>query len=454
MEESREPVRPPSNQTIPSSWTKLPLNHTDWFVSVGVPAFAGRRPYFSTGSIQASDRVSEGEFGFADRPARANRIGQKWDVFQARMAGTSKAVIVDDSLNRSLFSTGFMQWRPPVSPETLGRWLYYAVQTPDFLAQRDRLASGTTQVALNDNNLARTTIPIAPLAEQRRIIDAIETRFARLDAAVGALERARENLRRYRASVLEAACSGELVSKESSWRETNLADLAEIRSGVQKQPSRRPKEHKYPFLRVANVLRGRLELDEVHEIELFGGELERLRLQPNDLLIVEGNGSRTEIGRMAIWDGSIPECVHQNHVIRARLRPVALPSFVQAYWNSPTGSAQIMAVSSSTSGLYTLSAGKVGKIRVPLPSVEEQEKIVMELERRLSVADEAALEVEHGLTRCSHLRDAVLRSAFEGRLVPQDPNDEPASAFLERIKRVREPTAKAVRRARIAIGAD
>ncbi len=206
----------PSPSRLPTTWTTLPLDDSDWFVPVGVAAFTGRKMYFSTGSIQPSAREPEGEFEFANRPTRANRMGRKWDVLQARMAGANKAVIVDESLNNSLFSTGFMQWRPPVAPETLGPWLFYAVQAPDFLAQRDRLASGTTQVALNDGNLSKMTIPVAPQREQRRIVEAIESRLARLDAAVRALERARANLKRYRASVLEAACSGLLVRTEAS----------------------------------------------------------------------------------------------------------------------------------------------------------------------------------------------------------------------------------------------
>jgi type I restriction enzyme S subunit len=85
------------------------------------------------------------------------------------------------------------------------------------------------------------------------------------------------------------------------WTWASLAQIAEIQGGIQKQPSRRPKKNVFPFLRVANVYRSRLELGEMHVIELFQGELDKLRLETGDLLIVEGNGSPSEIGRMAIW---------------------------------------------------------------------------------------------------------------------------------------------------------
>ena len=84
-----------------------------------------------------------------------------------------------------------------------------------------------------------------------------------------------------------------------------------------------------------------LDLDEVYEIELFPGELEKLMLARGDLLIVEGNGSQSQIGRMAIWNDEIAECVHQNHIIRARLESEIVPAFVECFWNSPDGSATV-----------------------------------------------------------------------------------------------------------------
>src|ERR1039458_10237135 len=101
-------------------------------------------------------------------------------------------------------------------------------------------------------------------------------------------------------------------------------------------------------------------------MELFGEELEKLRLQTGDLLIVEGNGSPSEIGRMAIWRGEIENCVHQNHIIRARLLGGIVPNFCASYWNSPTGSSEVLSLAGSTSGLYTLSVSKVGRLPIPL----------------------------------------------------------------------------------------
>jgi type I restriction enzyme, S subunit len=140
----------------------------------------------------------------------------------------------------------------------------------------------------------------------------------------------------------------------------------------------------FPFLRVGNVPRGGLELSDVHLIELFDGELDRYRLEVGDLLVVEGNGSPTEIGRAAVWDGSIDDCVHQNHLIRVRPLPGIDPAFLGHAWNAPQVVEHLMDVSSSTSGLHTLSCAKVNAVRLPIPPTSEQSRIVLEVERRLS----------------------------------------------------------------------
>ena len=175
----------------------------------------------------------------------------------------------------------------------------------------------------------------------------------------------------------------------SGWRWTTLGQIASIQGGIQKQPKRAPKDNAFPFLRVANVMRGKLDLAEVHRVELFGDELNRLRLEIGDLLIVEGNGSPSEIGRLAIWDGSIKDCVHQNHIIRARLRDGVLPAYVAAYWNSADGARALLDLASSTSGLYTLSVNKVSGLALPLAPPAEQRRIIADIEKQLSRVDAA-----------------------------------------------------------------
>jgi type I restriction enzyme S subunit len=241
------------------------------------------------------------------------------------------------------------------------------------------------------------------------------------------------------------------------WLWVSLDQIADIQGGIQKQPKRQPKKNFCPYLRVANVYRGRLELSEIEQMELFGDELDKLRLQKNDLLIVEGNGSPSEIGRMAIWRGEIQDCVHQNHIIRARLASGVTAEFCAAHWNSPQGSSEVMQVASSTSGLYTLSRAKVARFYLPLPPVVEQTRIVKEVQRRLSKIDACEYVLQHQTRHASRLRQAVLKNAFAGKLVAQNPDDEPASVLLERILAVRggkQPVSAWIDQGRLIVNAN
>jgi len=245
----------------------------------------------------------------------------------------------------------------------------------------------------------------------------------------------------------EPPVANSLPDLPKGWTWASLGQIADIQGGIQKQPSRVPHEHAYPFLRVANVYRGRLDLAEIHQIEVFGDELSKLRLCAGDLLIVEGNGSPTEIGRMAIWKGEIENCVHQNHIIRARLVAGVRPEYCAAYWNSTLGSSEVARVAGSTSGLYTLSVGKVSRIVIPIPPSSEQGRIVEEMERVLTNVGEIEPATVANHQRADRLRQSILKRAFEGKLVPQDPNDEPASVLLERIRaeRLSRPVKSKVR---------
>ncbi|MDG4840567.1 restriction endonuclease subunit S [Micromonospora sp. WMMD967] len=220
----------------------------------------------------------------------------------------------------------------------------------------------------------------------------------------------------------------------SGWIWVDLADVAEVQGGIQKQAKRRPVLNKYPFLRVANVHRGRLDLADVHEVELFDGELERFELRRGDLLVVEGNGSPDQIGRAATWDGSINSCVHQNHLIRLRPSGALLHEFLELVWNSPLVARHLREVAGSTSGLYTLSTGKLKSVRLPLPPLAEQGRIVTQVKEQLNNVDRLLAEIDRARQKSLALRVSLLSEAFAGRLVEQNPSDEPGRELLARIQ--------------------
>lgn len=155
-----------------------------------------------------------------------------------------------------------------------------------------------------------------------------------------------------------------------------LEDVAEIQGGLTKNKRRDSLALKLPYLRVANVLKSGIDTSEMKSIGLTEQEYEATKLMKDDLLFVEGNGSSDQIGRSAIWDGEIDFCVHQNHLIRARFGESVLPAFAQAYFSSSAGRDQIISRAVSTSGLMTLSTGKIKSLRIPVPSLELQGSFV------------------------------------------------------------------------------
>lgn len=276
---------------------------------------------------------------------------------------------------------------------------------------RQQIASITRGVAQKKVSLSRfrqeIRIPCPPFDEQCRIVDILKGHLSRLDAARQLMSAVGRRLEAYEAAALSRCRSGD---------ERLLAEVASIQGGIQKHGKRAPQKNSYPFLRVANVTRNGLNLSEVHRIELFGGELERLRLRAGDLLVVEGNGSPSQIGRAAVWDGSIDDCVHQNHLIRVRPHVGLDPHYLGAVWNSPANRRKLRLLASSSSGLHTLSVSKLKSLRIPVPTIAEQSQAMEMLsaiqDNRLRLQD----RVRQSHVRSERLRRALLEAAFSGRL--------------------------------------
>jgi len=211
----------------------------------------------------------------------------------------------------------------------------------------------------------------------------------------------------------------DLPELPEGWVWASVGSLGNVIGGLTKNPKRAKLKRKLPYLRVANVYANELRLDEIEEIGVEDDELEKLLVQKGDLLIVEGNGSPDQIGRLAIWDGAISPCVHQNHLIKARLPKECVPEWVVSWLMSPVGRSHVRNVASSTSGLYTLSVGKVAGLPVPLPPIDEQHRIVAEVDRRLSLLSETEAQVNANLLRADRLRQSILSSAFNGKLLAE-----------------------------------
>jgi type I restriction enzyme, S subunit len=278
-------------------------------------------------------------------------------------------------------------------------YVAYWLKSPKFMAWRDSQANGVNIQNLRPTEIREIEIPLPPLDEQKRIASLL----GRADR-LRQLRRTGQELGDVLLQSVFLEMFGDLFINQKHWDFVFLEDIADIQGGIQVTSRRGSLELKKPYLRVANVYRNQLDLTEIKVIGLTPDEYKRTKLQMADLLFVEGHGNINEIGRAAVWNGSIEDCVHQNHLIRARLDPKsANPIFVSNFVNSPSGRSYFTNISNTTSGLNTISTNTVKSCPIPLPPLSLQEEFAGVVRRveglwgRMGEAERQAEELFQGL---------------------------------------------------------
>lgn len=345
------------------------------------------------------------------------------------------------------------------------------------LTERDRASAIP---GLNRDDAYSIEIAVPPANEQRRIVaklDSLRTRSARARDELGHIPKLIE---RYKQAILSKAFSGELTA---DWRNENPHDAADymrmadvvatidkdspqlpqgwhwaqagqvcsIKSGIALGKKRAPNTEllELPYLRVANVQRGWLNLNEIKTTHVTQREAELLYLQPGDVLMNEG-GDRDKLGRGWVWEGKIENCIHQNHVFRLRPKDSNIPSRYISYYANEFGQRYFLDGGKQTTNLASISMSKVSALPLPVCTPDEMAIIVERIETAFGWLDKIAIEHARAAHLLPKLDQAILAKAFRGELVPQDPNDEPASALLDRIKAERSDQPQKRGRSRTA----
>ena len=295
-----------------------------------------------------------------------------------------------------------------VPEKILPKYLFYVLRSPDFRKHIVISSKGTNINNLKQNYILDYEIQLPSREEQKRIVAKIEELFSELDNGVETLKKTKQQLAVYRQAVYAS------VYEENNMRP--ITDFFEISSGLTKNSKRNELPIQKPYLRVANVYYNELDLSEIKWIGVNEKEIQKTTLRKDDLLFVEGNGSKEQIGRVAIWDGSIDDCLHQNHLIKGRPLGTMIPQYALYYLISAYGRKQILDVASSTSGLYTLSSNKVRNLKIPFHNIEKQKRCVSLVKQRLSVCDSIEKTVDAALLQAEAMRQSILKKAFEGGL--------------------------------------
>jgi type I restriction enzyme S subunit len=335
-----------------------------------------------------------------------------------------RACIVPGWLGRAIVKADCIRIRAAEGVEP--GFLMWMLNSRPVRAQAATRVKGIGRPRLGLGGLRALAIPMPPLNEQRRIVAAIEEHLSRLDAADASLAAALRRLEVLRRSALAAAMNG-------GWTRRPLGEVADTQLGKMLSQNAKTGVGSRPYLRNKNVQWGRIDTDDLLTMDFSDREAEKFGLTPGDVLVCEGG----EVGRAAVWRGQVEGCCFQKALHRVRSNGEVEPEFI-AYvfrWLSDT-SAFDPHVTGST--IKHLPQEDLRLISVPVPPLEEQRRIVADVEARLSALDALRASIERAQRRSRALRAAVLAQAFRGELVPQDPADERAEALLARIRAERE----------------
>ncbi|MBE6376825.1 MAG: restriction endonuclease [Lentisphaerae bacterium] len=286
----------------------------------------------------------------------------------------------------------------------LPKFIFYRMQTIQF--------DHSTHKRYWIQQYSQIKVKVPPLPEQERIVAKIEELFSQLDAAVTELKSVKEKLAIYRQAVLTAVFPS--VSGENM---VTLDSISEISGGITKGRDLTNVETiELPYLRVANVQNGYLDLSEVKAIKLKVSEKQKYLLQLDDVLYTEG-GDRDKLGRGTLWKNEISECVHQNHIFKARInKNKALPQYVALWSMSSYARNYFYHKGKQSVNLASINKTVLSALPIPLPSILEQKKIVENIEEKLSVCNNIEQTVDTALQQAAALRQSILKQAFEGNL--------------------------------------
>lgn len=300
------------------------------------------------------------------------------------------------------------------SGRLLPSWLRYFVRRESFRRSAKRNFTGTAgQQRVPAAYLSNAQLPVPPLEEQRRIVDL-------LSRAEGIVCLRREAQAKAKAIIpaLFLDRFGNPATNPKGWPVAPLSDIAEVISGVAKGRKLAPGEGvELPYMRVANVKDGYLDLSEIKTIEIKRTEVEKLLIQPGDLLMTEG-GDPDKLGRAALWSGEIDACIHQNHVFKVRSnRCRVLPTYLRALAGSGYGKAYFLSVAKKTTGIASINKTQLSAFPVVLPPVELQEAFAVQVASMESIACLQAV----ALAKAEAAFEVLLAQAFNSEPIAADP---------------------------------
>ncbi len=390
-------------------WERVPLGDVCQIIAKQVdpklPEFACL-PHVNGENIESGTRRLHGVRSAAEDGMTSNKyLFEPGDVLYSKLRPYLRKVVLVDF--RGLCSADAYPIR--VNPERLDAdYLSWALLSDDFTEYADAESRRARMPKLNREQLFAWNIPLPPLTEQRRIAGRLREQLAEVAKARTAVQ-----AQLAAAQALPAAALRAIFQSPDAWPTLMLGDAARIGGGVTLGRDMRGRATRLvPYLRVANVKDGWLDLSDVKEVEANEAEIEDCQLQFGDLLLTEG-GDRDKLGRGMYWQEQLPECIHQNHIFRVRFDLTKFdPAFVSYQVSSEYGKAFFLAHAKQTTGIATINRGVLTRFPLRAPPLSIQRAVAARLTSELAEATQLRKSLTEKLEAIDRLPAALLAEAF------------------------------------------
>ncbi len=483
-----------SDQVTPEGWATTTLSEVVSEVQPGFACGTNNRDGDGIAHLRPMNVSTEGEIVLSDVkyiPAENADSDRKWlkrgDVLFNNTNSTElvgKTAVYEENEPRA-FSNHMTRIRvreEALDPIYCAAYLHHCWREGYFQGICNQHVS---QSSVSRTRLLATPISLSPLAEQKRIAAKVEALLERVNKARERLDRVPEILKKFRQSVLAAACSGRLTAdwreekpesddadsrygqllrtRKDDWRGSRqyreplpiaAADLPDLpdewcyasASALLKVPlangrSVVDQEGGFPVLRLTALKQGRIDLSESKEGKWTAEQAAKYVVAKDDFLVSRGNGSLSLVGRGGLVEDEPHSVAYPDTLIRVRLGDGVLVRYFRLAWDSEVVRRQIEAAAHTTAGIHKVSQQDIGGVAVPFPRLSEQKEIIKRVESLLELGNRIEQHLEAGTKRTEQITPSILAKAFAGELVETEAelarregrDYEPASVLLERI---------------------
>ena len=303
-----------------------------------------------------------------------------------------------------------------------------------------RINMAVNQVSINQKQLGEMPIPLPPLAEQQRIVERIETLFAKLDEAKEKLQNTLDTFETRKAAILHKAFTGELTANwrkqhgltMDSWEEKTFENCVnKIQNGLSKRSG--SKGIPITVLRLMDLSDEIISLEQARTILLSQEECEKYILDKYDVIMIRVNGSRQKIAKqyLVLEDRKLAFC---DHIIRLKYKQdLVVPEYMVLFSNTQYYAKYVDENMVSSAGQNTISRKGMSNLKIPVPVIDEQTEIIRIIDNLLAKEQQAHNIAQNALAKIDLIKKSILARAFRGQLATNNPADEPAIELLKRV---------------------